>query len=468
MGIEDYSTTAASNNSAVPNGWPEGMAPSGVNDTGRQIMADTRTWYQDAQWIDLGNTPTFVSTTSFTLVGDLTATYEVGRRLKMFGTTPFTLFGTILTSVFSSPNTTITMTMDSGSLDATLSIVSTGILSATSSALPTGTLAGLTSNNAFTGANTFASTTALNGDTTFTAAILTPDDGELTISSGVITVTGNYHTVDTEADAATDDLDTINTTGDGKRITLRIENDARDVVIKNGTGNISTPDGNDITLGNDEEVISLIFDTALSKWLVTAQPKQAAVTSITPTIQTFPSTATWNRPAGCTKIKVITTAAGASGADAATGSAHGGGSGATVIEFIDVTSISSVSIVIGIGGAASAGNGNDGGSSNFGTHHTVTGGKAGTSSVAGDGGTVTIGGDIDIPGYPGFRGTGVASGSSYTGQGAPSYWGPGGKAVTSGNGNIGAIFGAGGSGSISGNTSGAGANGHCSVEEYYP
>lgn len=36
----DYSTTAASNNSAAPNGAPEGMTPSGVNDTIRQLMAN--------------------------------------------------------------------------------------------------------------------------------------------------------------------------------------------------------------------------------------------------------------------------------------------------------------------------------------------------------------------------------------------------------------------------------------------
>ena len=37
--IQDWSTTAASNNSASPNGAPEGMAPSGVNNTIRENMA---------------------------------------------------------------------------------------------------------------------------------------------------------------------------------------------------------------------------------------------------------------------------------------------------------------------------------------------------------------------------------------------------------------------------------------------
>lgn len=45
--ISQYSTTAASNNAAVPNGWPEGMAPSGVNDSARENMAALAKVYQD-------------------------------------------------------------------------------------------------------------------------------------------------------------------------------------------------------------------------------------------------------------------------------------------------------------------------------------------------------------------------------------------------------------------------------------
>jgi hypothetical protein len=40
MAVTDYSRTPASNNSAPPNGAPEGWAPSAVNNTIRQIMTD--------------------------------------------------------------------------------------------------------------------------------------------------------------------------------------------------------------------------------------------------------------------------------------------------------------------------------------------------------------------------------------------------------------------------------------------
>lgn len=42
--IQSWSVTASSNNSAAPDGAPEGMAPSAVNDVMREIMAQVRHW----------------------------------------------------------------------------------------------------------------------------------------------------------------------------------------------------------------------------------------------------------------------------------------------------------------------------------------------------------------------------------------------------------------------------------------
>lgn len=126
-GIELWSTTAGSNNSAPPNGAPEGMLPSGVNNTIRQIMAAVRVWFEAPDYINLGQTPTYVSSTSFTLVGDQTANYLVGRRVKCTGTTPFTVYGYVVSSAYSSV-TTIVIAPDSGTLDNTLTTVSLGAL----------------------------------------------------------------------------------------------------------------------------------------------------------------------------------------------------------------------------------------------------------------------------------------------------------------------------------------------------
>lgn len=79
-----------------------------------------------SEWIS-GPTPTFVSATSLTLVGDQTSTFHVGRRLKTTNTAG-TIYSTILTSVFGAL-TTLTVENDSGTLDSGLSAVNYGIIS---------------------------------------------------------------------------------------------------------------------------------------------------------------------------------------------------------------------------------------------------------------------------------------------------------------------------------------------------
>ena len=122
---------------------------------------------------------------------------------------------------------------------------------------------------------------------TYTAAILTVADmntyqrdniaflranieldaaAELTIAAGVVTFTKSYHKIDTQADAATDDLDTINVGADGRILLLRAENAARTVVLKNGTGNLDL--GGDIYLTDTDQVVTLIYDETLVKWIL--------------------------------------------------------------------------------------------------------------------------------------------------------------------------------------------------------
>lgn len=87
------------------------------------------------QWVSSGITPTYVSGTSFTMAGDQTTAFHVGRRLKLT-VTAGTVYGTIATSVFGAL-TTVTMTMDGASvLDSGLSASSLGLLTATSVSIP--------------------------------------------------------------------------------------------------------------------------------------------------------------------------------------------------------------------------------------------------------------------------------------------------------------------------------------------
>lgn len=133
--ISTWSTTAADNDAATPNGAPEGMAPSAVNDVIRQNMAAVRAWYENAQWIDLGYVPTRTGNTTFTIPTDVTGVYQIGRRVRMTGSA--TANATITASVFATGTTTVTVINDSGNIPATLTTVSVSILTTSNAGFPT-------------------------------------------------------------------------------------------------------------------------------------------------------------------------------------------------------------------------------------------------------------------------------------------------------------------------------------------
>jgi len=78
------------------------------------------------EWVS-GPAPTFIGTTSFSLIGDQTTVFHVGRRLKTTNTGG-TIYSVITVSAFTTL-TTITVVNDSGELDSGLSAVSYGLLS---------------------------------------------------------------------------------------------------------------------------------------------------------------------------------------------------------------------------------------------------------------------------------------------------------------------------------------------------
>lgn len=135
MPIKNWSTTPANNNSASPNGAPEGMAPSAVNDVIRQQMADHATQWRDAEWFDRADTPSRASGTTFKIGSDVTGAYLANRAIKCLDGS--TLYGIITASTYSAPDTTVTVNLDSGSLTASLTSVALAILSPTNRSLPT-------------------------------------------------------------------------------------------------------------------------------------------------------------------------------------------------------------------------------------------------------------------------------------------------------------------------------------------
>ena len=128
--IEQWSTTAASNNNASPNGWPENMSSAGLNDTGRMMMAAVAKAYQSLatyastnpnfEWLDLsyGKTITRVSDTQITVGSyDCTSWATANRRIRIINAST-TADGFIVSSSFST-NTTINVLMDGGTVPTT-------------------------------------------------------------------------------------------------------------------------------------------------------------------------------------------------------------------------------------------------------------------------------------------------------------------------------------------------------------
>lgn len=143
-GIKNYRTNASLNGTVFVTGTAsEGMSPSQVNDTMRQMAKDTKDWYLNAEWIEFGDgetaiTPTRISGTQIGINANVIDAYHSGRRIKLTDGTGTTLYGTVASSNFVSPTTTITISWDSGSIGSgTITMVALGITSATNSSMPT-------------------------------------------------------------------------------------------------------------------------------------------------------------------------------------------------------------------------------------------------------------------------------------------------------------------------------------------
>jgi len=87
-----------------------------------------------SEWETLATTPTYINATQFTVPGDQTTALHLGRRVRL-PCTGGVRYGVITVSAFTTL-TTVTVELDSGSLDSGLSGVSVGILSAANSSMP--------------------------------------------------------------------------------------------------------------------------------------------------------------------------------------------------------------------------------------------------------------------------------------------------------------------------------------------
>lgn len=151
--LKAYSTTAGSNNTAPPDGWPEGMLPSAVNNSAREMMARLAEWYADAEWLLRNDTVTAFTGTTLTITGDVTARYTVDRAIRLDESN--SKLGIITSSSFGAGATTVTIT--GYTILALPTAVELGIIDVTKNALVT-----IRGAQTVSGAKTFSSTVTMS------------------------------------------------------------------------------------------------------------------------------------------------------------------------------------------------------------------------------------------------------------------------------------------------------------------
>ena len=224
-----------------------------------------------------------------------------------------------------------------------------------------------------------------------------------------------------------------------------------------------------------------------------------AMPSITaPTVNVYSSSTTWSKPAGLlyAVVEVIGAGGGGGGCPATNGSQRaasaGGGSGAyakKTFTAAQLSGASSFTVTCGNagGGGSGTGNGSDGGTSSFSgtgiTTVSASGGAGGDgglavdsstgadSAIGGAGGSTVSGGDINVPGNPGFNNSVLGGLPNYGGSGGTAPYGGAGQAAVNVAGTAG-TFGSGGGGishgvSQSSRSGGDGSGGIVIVTTYY-
>lgn len=104
----------------------------------------------------------------------------------------------------------------------------------------------------------------------------------LTIASGVITASSSYHIVQSEGAAAADDLDTISGGITGDLLILRQVNASQIITIKNGTGNIYTPNGSDVKMGTSANASAVMLFKTSAGWIVLGSAGSGGSSSYNP------------------------------------------------------------------------------------------------------------------------------------------------------------------------------------------
>lgn len=390
-----------------------------------------------AEWVASGVTPTYINTTSFSVPGDLRTKFPTGQRVK-YVVTAGTAYGTVVSSVFGAL-TTVTIAFDTTPLDAGLSVVSYGFLTASA---PSVDALGVT----------YKDTIAPPGSPVSIATVLQRVDraNRLVTSTGtgtayVLTPTPALTAYDVNSpflvkfnvDSGAAPTMNVSTIGAKNLKQINAAGTKVDAVVKAGVISEIVYDGTDLVV---------MTSSASGRFLRTT---------------IFTAGGTWTK--GSDVSFVIAEAVGGGGGGPTSGGtgAGGGGAGGYCRKLVAAPGATEA-VTVGAGGVGAA----DGTSSTFGTAAYITagGGKQGTGTNGGAGGTAT-GGDVNTAGNGGGYG-GSWSANIYYGHGGGSFFGGGAEGGVNRAAAVSpaANSGAGASGGTGG--SGTGGSGLVLVHEY--
>jgi hypothetical protein len=154
-------SSSASGNSSVAGGantinFAEGQAPGSVNNSAREMMAQVRGIYIPSEWgwVEFSATASVASQTTIKLTGNQTNDWTAGRRWRLKSGSS-SRYGSIVSSSFTT-ETTITVSVDSGSLSASHSL-------AALAAIDSNHVPGFSDYARLATANTFTASQTING-----------------------------------------------------------------------------------------------------------------------------------------------------------------------------------------------------------------------------------------------------------------------------------------------------------------
>jgi hypothetical protein len=197
--LRKWSVTA-SGNASIAGGastinFSEGQAPSSVNNSARETLAQIRAQYRNDQWIwvEHSGTASVASQTVFKISGDQTGAYVANRKVRIHGGSA-TVYAEVLSASFTA-ETAVTIQNASGSLSSSMSVAALSAamseaLPATSTFLTSGsasamiasalsTAAYITSNSASTGYEALGKLKGINHQTGTTYDFVLADAGKL-------------------------------------------------------------------------------------------------------------------------------------------------------------------------------------------------------------------------------------------------------------------------------------------------